>query len=64
MCFYQKWDICNLNGSSLKLVDKFTYLVSSVSFIESDVNMRLVKEWIAIDRLSIIWKFNLSDELK
>ena len=31
MCFKQSGDISILNGSSLKLVDKFTYLVSSVS---------------------------------
>ena len=31
MCFNQRDDISALNGSSLKLVDKFTYLGSSVS---------------------------------
>ena len=31
MCFNQKGDISTLGGSSLKLVDKFTYLGSSVS---------------------------------
>ena len=31
MCFNQKGDISNLNGSSLKLVDKFTLLGSSAS---------------------------------
>ena len=31
MCFNQKGDISTLDGSSLKLVDKFTYLGSSVS---------------------------------
>ena len=31
MCFNQRGDICTLNGSSLKLVDKFAYLESSVS---------------------------------
>ena len=31
MCFNQRGDISTLNGSSLKLVDKFTYLGSSVS---------------------------------
>ena len=29
-CFNQRDDISTLNGSSLKLVDKFTYLGSSV----------------------------------
>ena len=31
MCFNQTGDITTLDGSSLKLVDKFTYLGSSVS---------------------------------
>ena len=30
MCFDQRGDISTLNSSSLKLVDKFTYLGSSV----------------------------------
>ena len=43
-----------LNGGSLKLVDKFTYLRSSVSSTKTDINMRLAKVWIAIDRPSVI----------
>ena len=38
MCFSQRGDISTLNGSSLKLVDKFTYLGSSVSSTEKDTN--------------------------
>ena len=34
MCFNQSGDISILNGGSLKLVDKFTYLESNVSSIE------------------------------
>ena len=34
MCFNQKGDISTLGGSSLKLVDKLTYLGSSVSSTE------------------------------
>ena len=56
MCFNQKGDISTLNGTLLKLVDKFTYLGSSVSSIEKDIDTRLMKAWTAIDRLSIIWK--------
>ena len=37
MCFNQKWDIYTLNGCSLKLDDKFTYLRSSVSSTENDI---------------------------
>ena len=50
--------------TSLKLVDKFTYLGSSISSTEKDIDTRLMKAWTAIDRLSIIWKSNLSDKMK
>ena len=64
MCFNQRSDIPTLNGGSLKLVYKFTYLGSSVSFTENDINTRLAKAWTAIDRLSVIWKSDLSDKIK
>ena len=63
-CFDKKEDISTLNGGSLKLVDKFTYLGSIVSSTENDINIRQTKTWIAIDRLSIIWKATLSDRIK
>ena len=63
MCFNQRGDISTLNGSSLKLADKFTYLGSSVSSTE-DINTRLAKAWTAIDRLLVIWKSDLTDKMK
>ena len=45
-------------------VDKFPYLGSSVSSTEKDINRRLTKAWTAIDKLSIIWKSDLTDEMK
>ena len=56
VCFNQTGDISTLNGSPLELVDKFTYLVSSVSSTETDVNTQLAKAWAAIERLLVIWK--------
>ena len=50
-CFNQTSNISTLNGSSLKLVDEFTYLGSSVSSTETDINTRLTKAWTAINRL-------------
>ena len=41
MCFNQRGDISSLKGGPLKLVDKFTYLGSSVSSTENDINIRL-----------------------
>ena len=56
MCYNQTGYISTLDGTSLKLVDKFTYLGSSVSSTEKDIDTRLSKAWTAIDWLSIIWK--------
>ena len=36
-------DISTLDGTSLKLVDKFTYLGSSLSSTEKDIDTRLTK---------------------
>ena len=44
-CFNQTGDISTLGGSSLKLVDKFTYQGSSVSLTEKDIDTRLTKAW-------------------
>ena len=60
----QTGDISTLDGTSLKLVDKFTYRGSSVSSTEKDIDTRLTKAWTAIDRLSIIWKSDLTDKMK
>ena len=49
---------------SLKLVDKFTYLGSSVSSTETNINTRLTRAWTAINRLSVIWKSELTDKMK
>ena len=45
MCYNQTGDISTLDGTPLKLVDKFTYLGSSVT--------RLTKAWTAIDYMEI-----------
>ena len=45
-------------------MDKFTYLGSSVSSTEKDIDTRLTKAWTAVDRLSIIWKSDLTDKMK
>ena len=61
MCFNQAGDISTLDGTSLKLVGKFTYLGSSVSSTEKDIDTRLTKAWTAIDKLSVIYKTDLTD---
>ena len=64
MCFNQAGDISTLDGTSLKLVDKLTYLGSSVSSTKKDIDTQLTKAWTAIDKLSTIWKLGLTDKMK
>ena len=63
-CYNQTGDITTLDRTPLKLVDKFTYLGSSVSSTKKDIDMWLMKAWTAIDRLSILWKSDLTDKMK
>ena len=58
------YTLSTLDGTPLKLVDKFTYLGSSVSSTEKDIDTRLTKALTTIDRLSIIWKSDLTDKMK
>ena len=64
MCYNQTGDISTLDGTPLKLVDKFIYLGSSVTSTEKDIDTRLTKAWIGINRLSIIGKSDLTDKMK
>ena len=60
----QTGDISTLDGTPPKLVDKFTFLGSSVSSTEKDIDTRLTMAWTAINRQSIIWKSDLTDKMK
>ena len=40
------------------------FLGTSVSSTEKDIDTRLTKVWTAINRLSIMWKSNLTDKMK
>ena len=42
VCYNQTGNITTLDGTSLKLVDKFTYLGSSVSSTENDIDTRII----------------------
>ena len=64
MCYNQTGDIFTVDGTPLKVVDKFTYLGSSVSSTEKDFDTRLTKAWAVINRLSIIGKSDLTDKMK
>ena len=60
--YNQTGDITTGNGTPPKLEDKFTYLGSSVSSTEKDIDTRLTKAWTANDRPSIIWKSDLTEK--
>ena len=64
MHFNQRGDISTLKGWLLKLMDKFTYLGSSISSTENDINMREAKAWTATNMLLVIWKSDLIDKIK
>ena len=65
MCSIQRGDVSTLKGYPLKLVDKlFTYLGSSISSTENNINTWLAKAWTAINRLLVIWKSDLTDKIK
>ena len=63
MCYNQTSDISTLDRTPLKLVDKFTYLGSSV-LSKKDIDTRLTKAWTAIEKLSVLWKSDLTDKMK
>ena len=50
-CFNQRSHISTLKWGLLKLMEKFTYIGNCISSNDNDINKRLAKAWIAIDRL-------------
>ena len=64
VCFKQEGAISTLYRGSLKSVDKLTYLGSSVSSIEIDVNMCLARAWTVLVRLPVIWRSDLFNKIK
>ena len=64
MCFRQNEAISTFNANPQKLVGQFTYLGSNISSTKSDVNIRMGKAWIAIDKLSTKLKVDVSNKIK
>ena len=52
------------NGNSIKNVDNFKYLGSYIANTENDINTRIAKAWAALNSMNILWKSNLSENLK
>ena len=63
---YQIGDISTQGSSSLKLVDKFTFLGSSMSSTEKDIYTRLAKAWTATELLLCLyrWSSNYSSNMQ
>ena len=64
LCFKQEEAISTLSDRPLKFIDNFTYLGCYISLTECGISIHQVKAWNAIGSLLIIWKSNLSDEIK
>ena len=67
LCMYVWMYVCMyqcMYVSFYELVNKFTYLGTSVSSTETDIDTRLAKAWTAINSLSFIWKLDLTDKMK
>ena len=55
----------NMNSKQSKCVfKKGAIFCGNISLTERDINLRWVKEWNSIGKLSIIWKSDLSDKIK
>ena len=54
----------SVNGTQLKSVDNYTYLGSEISSMDKEIKIRIAKSCSALDKLSSIWKSNLTATLK
>ena len=64
MHFKQDDAISTLYDKPLKLVDLCTYLGSNITLTQNNVNIHIGKAWTTINKLSTIWKSNLSSKIK
>ena len=55
---------CFLGTWTCQLVSESYHLVWRCHLTETDINTRLANAWIAIDKLSVIWKSDLTDKIK
>ena len=53
-----------INGGVNELIGTKIKLKLKIKILNFELNTRLTKAWTAIDRLSIIWKSDLTDKMK
>ena len=58
------FEIRDLNGNLLKVVEDFKYLGSYIASTERDIEIRIGQAWGALNQLDKIWKSNLPKNLK
>ena len=63
VCFTREGTISILCEVTLKFADLFIYLTRHISSTETDGNIRVGKICNVIDRLSIMWKSDVSDKV-
>ena len=54
----------SIYGEVLKNVDNFIYLGSEIESTDKEIKIIIAKSWVALDKLSSIWKSPLSTTLK
>jgi len=54
------------NGNPLKNIDSFVYLGSEISSTDKiySIKIRTTKAWAALDKMKVIWKSTLPENLK
>ena len=62
--YNQQGNIKSLAGKDIKSVEEFTYLGSSITSSQKDIDIRVGKAWGAIKNLNSIWKSTLPINLK
>ena len=56
--------LTTINKKCIKLTNDFLYLRSWIYSNEKDVDVRICKAWVALQKLNIIWNSNLPKNLK
>ena len=56
--------LTTINKKCIKLTNDFPYLGSWIYSNEKDIDVRIGKAWVALQKLNTIWNSNLSKKLK